>query len=399
MADAVIIHTSELCLKGDNRHLFEKLLAGNIEAGLADLGDLKVSRQQGSFVLTGDGGIDEAPDGPLAGRLSRIFGLAHFSFAVRCAKDLGAIGAAAAGLAAKSGLSTFKIESRRSDKSFPLTSPEISRQVGGEVLQAVPGIKVDVHDPELTILVEVGPDRAYVSGNRLPGPGGLPSGVSGKVAALLSGGIDSPVAAWKLMRRGCRAVLVHFHSYPYVGPESMDKVKRLAAVLAGWQGGAELHLAPFADIQREIAAKTADPLRVVLYRRMMVRIAEALARRENCLGLVTGDSVGQVASQTLENLAAVTAAAGLPVYRPLIGDDKEEITALAKRIGTYGISIEPHDDCCSVFLPDRPATKTTIARVESEERKFDVAGLVAAALERTEKLAVRPAGAVETAAQ
>ncbi len=398
MADAVIIHTAELCLKGDNRHLFEKALASNIEIKLVSLGAYKVERQQGSFVLTAGAAIDESPSGPVAERLSRTFGVAHFAFASRCAKDLEAVSAAAAGIAARSGAATFKIESRRSDKAFPLTSPEISRQVGGAVLQTVPRIRVDVHDPELTVSVEIGAREAFVSGSRQAGPGGLPTGVSGRVAALLSGGIDSPAAAWKLMRRGCRVVMVHFHSYPYVGRESVEKVKRLAGILAGWQGETELHLVPLADIQREIAAKTADSLRVVLYRRMMVRLAEAVGRRENCLGLVTGDSVGQVASQTLENLAAVTAAAGLPVYRPLIGDDKEEISGLARRIGTYAVSIEPHGDCCSVFLPDRPATKTTIARVEAEERKFDVNGLAAAALEHVEKLTIRPDGSVENAA-
>jgi thiamine biosynthesis protein ThiI len=277
----------------------------------------------------------------------------------------------------------------RSDKSFPIDSQEIAREVGARILSSVPGLSVDVHGPRTRVMIEVGKGCAYVSADREEGAGGLPAGVAGKVVALLSGGIDSPVAAWKLMRRGCRPVFVHFHSYPYVSRESIDKVARLAAKLDAYAGGSTLLLVPIGDAQREITAKADESCRVLLYRRLMFRIAERIARRQGAHALVTGDSVGQVASQTLENIAAVSAAVAIPVFRPLVGDDKEDIVRVARRIGTYPISIEPHDDCCSLFVPQHPATRSDAARLDAEEGKYDAAALVEDALARAETVAVR----------
>jgi len=283
---------------------------------------------------------------------------------------------------------SFKVESRRGDKSFPVKSPEISRAVGASVLKLLPDRRVDVHAPGLTLEVEVHRDEAYAGAERVAGWGGLPVGTAGKVVSLLSGGIDSPVATWKTMRRGCQAVFVHFHSYPYVGRQSIDKVERLTRILGDYQGPTTLYLVPLADAQRLITDRCDPSLRIILYRRLMIRVAELAARAEKALGIVTGDSIGQVASQTLENLAVVSAAATLPVYRPLIGDNKEDISDWAKKIGTYAISIEPHDDCCSLFQPPRPATRATLAAVAKAESAYDPAGSAAAAWAKTEKIAV-----------
>jgi thiamine biosynthesis protein ThiI len=395
MADTVVIHPGELFLKGANRPFFERQLIENACRRLGGLPFFYPERQTGSFLLRFKSPLTAEDEAAVRGRLKTVFGIAGFAFADSCPKELPEITRlAVARMADTPPGTTFKVESRRSDKSFPLTSLEISREVGATILKSVPGLKVDVSDPRRRVLIQINERDAFVSAGFEPGAGGLPVGTSGKVAALLSGGIDSPVAAWKLMRRGCPVVLIHFHSYPYVGRASLDKVKRLAAILAGWQGDSTLYFVPFGDIQREIATKAREDYRVVLYRRSMLRLAEALARCEGALGLVTGDSVGQVASQTVENLAAVSAAAGMPIYRPLIGDDKQEISDLARRIGTYDISIEPHDDCCSLFVPPHPATKATASQAEREEASLSLDDLMKTALEKTERITVQTKEAV-----
>lgn len=378
MFDAVLIHTNELVLKGNNRRRFEQCLVDRLAARFKGVAALRLARRDGAVLMfeaaapLADGQIEAI--GAVA---RRTFGVAAFLFARRCARDLAAIAATADDLmAGRTG--TFKVDTARRDKAYPLPSMQMNCEVGDYLLERRPGLKVDVHAPQTVVRIEVDYDHAYVAVGREAGPGGLPTGTAGKVTALLSGGIDSPVAAWKLMRRGCEVVMVHCHSYPYVGRESVVKAERLAEVLAGWQGTTRLWLAPLAEAQREIAAKCSDGYRVILYRRLMVRVAEALTIKEGSLGLVTGDAVGQVASQTLDNLAAVTPAATLPIYRPLIGDDKDEIVAVARRLGTYAISIERHDDCCSLFMPRHPITGGRLAEVEAEEARLDIPALVAA---------------------
>jgi thiamine biosynthesis protein ThiI len=384
--DTIVIHTSEICLKGANRGMFEQKLIADIARRLRPVGSFKVHKRQGSVIAKHDGRLTDAQVATATETLSRTFGIASFLFAARAPKTMDDIKAVAAELLAEHAPTTFKVFTRRSDKTFPKDSQETSVEVGGHLFETVPGVTVDVRDPKTEVQIEISHEEALVGAGRQRGPGGLPTGVSGRVVCLLSGGIDSPVAAWKAMRRGCTAIFVHFHSYPYVGRESVEKVRRLAAILNGWQDGGTAYYVPFGDVQREIVAKADPSMRVILYRRAMMRIAEEIAAKEKALGIVTGDCIGQVASQTLENLATVTAAATLPVYRPLIGEDKDDVVTMARRVGTFATSIEPHDDCCSVFMPPRPATRSTVSRAETEEAKCDLAPLVTRAVVDAERV-------------
>ncbi len=398
MVDTIILRTNEICLKGSNRGMFERHLLNDLRVRLAPIGTFKVRADQGSVFAFHEGALSEAQIAAAAEAVRTTFGVATILFAARVAKDIEAMGAAAEALIAKRGKTTFKVFASRSDKTFPTQSMEIVRIVGARLLANVPDITVDVRTPKTDVVIEVAKEFAYVAVGSEAGAGGLPGGVAGKVVAMLSGGIDSPVAAWKLMRRGCVPVLVHFHSYPYVGAESIDKVKRLAAKLDRFFPGLTLHLVPIGDAQREITVKSDETMRVLLYRRLMFRIAEKIAAREGAYAVVTGDSVGQVASQTIENISAVSAVTTIPTYRPLIGDDKEDIVRVAKRIDTYKTSIEPHDDCCTLFVPRRPATRATIAELDTEEAKYEVHALVDAALAATETVAVTSTPARATVA-
>ena len=312
-------------------------------------------------------------------RVSRVFGVGNYAAAGRTSVDLDQIGREIlAGLGGQQPAS-FRIAARRADKRFPFTSVDVERRIGAMV-QAATGWKVDLTKPELVIHVEIVGDEALYSFGREKGAGGLPTGVSGRVACLLSGGIDSPVAAWRMMRRGCRAYFVHFHSYPVLSRASQEKAEELARLLTEWQLHSRLYLVPFADIQQK-ALMTVDPaLRVVVYRRLMVRIAETIARRVRAQALVTGEVAGQVASQTLENMSVIDAAATMPILRPLIGMDKEEIVDAAKTLGSYPISIIPDQDCCTLFTPKHPATRTSIDQIERAERALDAGGLIEAAI-------------------
>jgi thiamine biosynthesis protein ThiI len=277
---------------------------------------------------------------------------------------------------------TFRITARRAFKTFPLTSVELNRALGAHVLARRPDVRVDLHHADVEVHVEVLPAEAFIYCDRRAGAGGLPVGSSGTVAALLSGGIDSPVAAWRMMKRGCRVVFVHFHSVPYLPDTSQRKARELVERLTPWQYFSRLYLVPFGDIQRDVVLAVPPHARVTIYRRLMVRIAERLARSAGAAALVTGDSLGQVASQTLENLASIEAAADLPVLRPLIGMDKLEITAQAQALGTFEISIEPDADCCTLFVPRHPGTRITRDEATAIERRLDVEALVAAGIER-----------------
>jgi thiamine biosynthesis protein ThiI len=270
---------------------------------------------------------------------------------------------------------SFRIQTKRGDKTFPLTSPEINAAVGAAVKDKA-GSRVDLDAPDLTISIEILPQAAFFGFGKIPGAGGLPVGVSGRLVCLISGGIDSPVAACRMMRRGCRLSFVHFHSSPYLDKTSQEKVKELVKLLTRYQFSSRLYLVPFGEIQRQIVATVARPLRVVLYRRMMIRIAEAIASQEKGKGLVTGESLGQVASQTLENLAVIENTASLPILRPLVGMDKQEIIDQARKIGTFEISTIPDQDCCQLFVPRHPATKARLSDVEQAESHLDLPVLV-----------------------
>lgn len=382
----VIVHYHELALKGRNRAYFDKALVRNLRHTLQDLGVPGIHSLPGRIRIS----LAEETDwAEVRTRLSRVFGVAHFALAHEVRIDLDvnltvsrlktAIAERIRGLS----FDTFRVSTKRADKRFPMTSIELDREIGAHLCE-VTGKRVSLRHPDLTVSLEMLSGQAYFSLRKEPGAGGLPVGVSGRVACLLSGGIDSPVAAYRMMRRGCRAVFVHFHGQPYVGRSSEEKVRDLMALLTPYQLTSRLYLVRFGEIQRRIVLGAPTPLRVVLYRRMMIRIAEELARREGCWGLVTGDSLGQVASQTPENLAVVEEAAHLPVLRPLIGMDKLEITDQAQRIGTFEVSIEPDQDCCRLFVPPHPTTRADVDQIRKVERGLDIADLVKEAIATVE---------------
>jgi thiamine biosynthesis protein ThiI len=374
---SVVVHYQEIALKGNNRPWFIARLARNLRSATANLGVREVRVLMGRIELV----LDERADWPaVRERVSRVFGVANFARAGRAALDVDAI--ARAVLADLEGIpapKTFRVSARRADKRFPLTSPQIEREVGGRIKEAR-GWRVSLDDPAFTVHVEALTDEAFYYFGKEAAAGGMPVGVSGRVACLLSGGIDSPVAAWRLMRRGCRVLLVHFHSYPILSRASQEKVREIARLLAQFQFHSRLLLVPFGEIQQQVTLSVAPPLRVVIYRRLMMRIAERIARDHRAQALVTGEVVGQVASQTLENLASIDRVVEMPVLRPLVGMDKDEITAEAQRLGTYPISIIPDQDCCTLFTPRHPATKARRADIERAEATLPIDEIVARAV-------------------
>lgn len=354
-------------------------LADNLLAAVADLGEARV-RPLGSRLSLE---LPHAADWDVVrGRLDRVFGVANFSRSHEAPPDVDALAEAATAALREERFASFRVTTTRGHKQFPLRSAEIDRRLGAAVVAAT-GARVDLTHPELTLFVEVLKDRILYAFEKRPGPGGFPVGSSGRVLALLSGGIDSPVAAWRLMKRGCRVVLAHFHAFPLLDRTTIDKTRALAEVLTRWQLRSQLLQVPFAPVQQAVVASAPAPLRVVLYRRFMVRIAEALAARHRAKALVTGESLGQVASQTLDNMAVIDEAARGPVLRPLVGMDKEEITAEARRIGTFETSTLPDQDCCQLYVPRSPATAATLEEVRQAEAALDVASLVAAAVAAT----------------
>jgi thiamine biosynthesis protein ThiI len=373
---SVVVHYQEIALKGNNRPYFIARLVRNLREATSDLGVREVRALMGRIEVELESDSDWAT---VKGRLERVFGIANFAQAGRAPLDVDAIAAAILADLGPRDVRTFRVSARRADKRFPLTSPQLEREVGGRIKEAR-GWTVNLGDPEFTIHVEALTSEAFYYFGKAQGPGGLPVGVSGRVACLLSGGIDSPVAAWRLMRRGCRVLLVHFHSYPILSRASQEKARELARLLTEFQFHSRLFLVPFGEIQQQVTLSVPPPLRVVIYRRLMMRIAETIARRHRAQALVTGEVVGQVASQTLENLAAINRVVTMPVLRPLIGTDKEEITAEAQRLGTYPVSIIPDQDCCTLFTPRHPATKARLADVERAEATLAIDEIVARAV-------------------
>ena len=380
-----IVHYHELALKGRNRDYFEQQLIHNIRCALKDLGLKRVENLRSRIRIPVP---THSNMEVIQTRLARVCGIANFSLAhavpIELTKpNLNELGTAIVEDLKPRSFSTFRITAKRADKRLTLTSMDVERTIGAAVCQGT-GKKVRLRDPDLTIYIELLSKDAYYSFEKIPGPGGMPVGVSGRVACLLSGGIDSPVAAFRMIKRGCRALFVHFSGRPLVSRASEEKVRDLVQTLTAYQYDARLYVVPFGEIQREIVLNTPSPFRVVLYRRMMLRIAQELAGKEDCWALVTGDSLGQVASQTPENLSVVEEAASLPVLRPLIGMDKLEIMDEARRLGTYDTSIEPDQDCCTLFTPPHPSTKTQLDALRKVERALDIPHLVAQGLAKAE---------------
>jgi thiamine biosynthesis protein ThiI len=379
--DSVLIRYHEIALKKGNRPYFTELLKRNLVTAVKDLGVKEIRSLPARLLLTFKNDIDQTT---VVGRIQSVFGVANFSPVERTPRDLEVIQARILDSLSGISFSSFRIETQRGDKTFPLTSPEINRRLGAPVKERS-GARVDLETPEVTVTVEILPRDAFFGFRRIPGAGGLPVGASGRVVCLLSGGIDSPVAAYRMMQRGCRLIFVHFHSAPYLDTTSQEKVRTLVSTLTRHQYLSRLYLVPFGEIQRQIVTVVARPLRVVLYRRMMLRIAEALARTAKAKALVTGESLGQVASQTLDNMAVIQQASTLPILRPLVGMDKQEIIDQARRIGTFDTSSIPDQDCCQLFVPKHPATQACFADVEADESKFDVNELVQYGFENATK--------------
>jgi thiamine biosynthesis protein ThiI len=371
---SVVVHYQEIALKGKNRPWFLDRLVRNLRRALSDLDVRAVRKLMGRIeVVLGPSASREE----VGGRIRHTFGVANFSYAGRTPLDLDALGAAIVddlrGPSRK-----FRVSARRADKRFPLTSPQVERDLGARIKTTLEW-NVDLEHPEVVVHVELLQDEAFYHFGKERGPGGLPTGTAGRVACLLSGGIDSPVAAHRMMKRGCTVTFVHFHSYPILSRASQEKARELVRRLVTWQQRARLYSVAFGDVQQQVVLSVPGPMRVIVYRRLMFRIAEVIARSRGAQALVTGEVVGQVASQTLENLAVIGAVTGLPVFRPLIGMDKEEIMAEAMRIGTYPISIIPDQDCCTLFTPRNPLTRARLEQIEAAEQALAVDDLVGAA--------------------
>jgi thiamine biosynthesis protein ThiI len=394
-AHVLVLRWGEIFLKGRNRPFFEGRLVDNIRRAVKDVPDAKVKKLHGRVIVT----CDDATVRRAIDRVTRVFGLQSISPAVSLPRtrsheaDLQAIGDEAVALARGAartmggGKPTFKIETRRTDKAFPLTSIEISREVGARVVGEL-DLPVDVHAPQLEIGVELGLERSFVFSQTIPGPGGLPVGVTGRVNLLLSGGIDSPVAGWLAMKRGCAVSATYLHSFPYTGDRTKEKVIDLARLLVPWHGPINLHVVGFTEAQKQLRDAGRADLAVVLYRRMMMRVACRIAAAEKALAVVTGENLAQVASQTLENLGVIEEASTLPVLRPLLTYDKLETIALAQRIGTFETSIQPYEDCCQLFVPSNPVTRARLQDAIDAEAGLDVTAIADDLANRAERIVV-----------
>lgn len=384
-----LLKMGEIVLKGLNRKSFEQRLMGNLQRRLHPFGKFRAySRQSTIYVEPLDALCDL--DGAWEG-LKQVFGISGLSRARACEKDKDAFFRAACDYldeqlrAAKS----FKVESKRSDKSFPLTSIQLSQYVGGLLAEAYPHLTVDVHHPELTVYLEVRDFAGYVHANPEPGAGGLPVGSGGRAVALLSGGLDSPVACYMMAKRGLALELVHFFSYPYTSQEAKEKVLELARLISPYCGRLTVNIVPFTKIQEDLRRNCPEPYFTLAMRRYMMRISEMIARRVGANALVTGESLGQVASQTMDAMAVTGAVCSLPVFRPVIGMDKEEIVRIARKIGTFDTSILPYEDCCTVFTPKHPKTHPTAADLEEIETHYDYNSLCQEAFEGIERVQIR----------
>lgn len=385
MREVLLLKCGELVLKGLNRSRFESRLLHILRARLAPLGDYRLSISQSTIYVEPQ---EDAPVGEALEACRRVFGIVSLCRAAACPKEMGAICDTAARYLKDEleNVRTFKVEARRADKRFPLTSPQIGAEVGARLLEEHPHLRVRMDGAERVVKVEIREQSAYISGERLPGAGGMPTGTNGRAMLLLSGGIDSPVAGHMMARRGLELGAVHFYSYPYTSEEARDKVIELARILSGWTGKLTVSVVPFTHIQQEIRQKCSEDYFTLVMRRFMMRLAERVARHQGCKALITGESLGQVASQTIESLNATGSVCHMPVFRPLIGMDKEEIVVRARQIGTFETSILPYEDCCTVFTPRHPQTKPRLENVEQQEESLDIEGLVDEAFAGIERI-------------
>jgi tRNA uracil 4-sulfurtransferase len=381
MKPVIVIHHQEIVLKGNNRSYFERQLLKNVKTVLLDIKTkFTVSGGYGRFVIELESN-DELK--LITERLSKVFGLANICSGVKVEQNIGVFCTTSEKLLAGLSLNSIRVHTHRPDKNFSVKSMEVNAQVGAYLCDKFK-VRANLTKPDETIFIEIVDGVAYVYRSKINGAGGLPVGVSGNVVALISAGFDSPVAAWQLMKRGAKVMFVHFHSLPYTSQHSVEQVKQLVGILTQYQFQSKLYLVPFADLQNQIVVNAPQSLRVILYRRMMVRIAEEIAFREKAEALVSGEAVGQVASQTLRNIRVINDVAKLPILRPLSGTDKEETMAIARNIGTYDISKEPYDDCCSFLAPRKPETWANLQQVFDSESKLEVENLVKEALDKIE---------------
>jgi len=379
--DVILIRYGELALKGKNRDTFEEALARSVKKILRPFFKAKVHRKYGRMYVE----LNGEDSREVMERLRRIFGITSFSPTIRVEPTEEAIKEGALqlmkGMVTKP--ATFRVDTRRADKSFPVSSMEMTRKIGGYLLHHLPDVKVDLHNPDIQVAVEIRTEGTFISCETIPGAGGLPVGSAGKVLLLLSGGIDSPVAGWMMLKRGVTLEAIHFHSYPFTSERSLEKVRDLAQKLTRWGGSINLHVVPFTSIQTAIREHCPEDYTITIMRRFMMRIAEKIARRSKALALSTGESLGQVASQTLESMNTINHVIDIPVLRPLIAMDKTEITDIARRIDTFDLSILPYEDCCTIFTPKSPVTRPKVELAEKFEQKLDVEALVQDAVERT----------------
>jgi thiamine biosynthesis protein ThiI len=388
MREVILLKYGEIILKGLNRHIFEDLLFKNIRRSLYKCGSFSLTQAQSTISITplNEGfDMDEA-----LSRLQRVFGIVSISRACVVGKDMAEINPAAVSYlsGALGGIHTFKVTAKRSDKRFPLTSPQIAAETGAILLDAFPQLKVDVHNPEITVFVEIRDFGAYVHAGSLPGAGGLPAGSGGRAALLISGGIDSPVAGYMMAKRGVGLTAVHFASPPYTSERALNKVYELLKQVSVYSGRIICYVVPFTALQEAIRNNCPEEYSTVIMRRFMMKAAGRIAAASGCSALITGESIGQVASQTMDALICTEAASAMPVFRPLIGMDKEEIVKVARKIGTFETSIQPYEDCCTVFTPRHPNTKPRLENVEAAEMGFNFEALLEDAVAGAEKTAI-----------
>lgn len=386
MNKVLLLKYGEIILKGLNRPLFEDALVRNLKR-CAGNENIKIWKAQATvYVEPKDDSVDM--DG-LAVKLSKVFGIVSVAVAQTVPKELDKMGALAARMIKSEPGKTFKVEAKRADKRFPYKSPEICMEVGGAILDENPHLTVDVHNPDILVMVEVRDFAAYIYTSKIPGVGGMPVGTNGRATLLLSGGIDSPVAGYMVAKRGVELDAVHFYSYPYTSERAKQKVLDLAQLLAGYCGRINVHIVPFTEIQLAINEKCPKEQMTIIMRRIMMYIANAVAKKNGSLALVTGESIGQVASQTIQALSVTDDASELPVFRPVIGMDKDEIITIARKIGTFETSILPYEDCCTVFTPRHPNTKPVLEKIKKSEGLLDLQPMLSRAIEGVETVVVR----------
>ncbi|MGN0457743.1 MAG: tRNA uracil 4-sulfurtransferase ThiI [Eubacterium sp.] len=389
MREIILIKNGELVLKGLNRNTFEDVLIKNMKKALREIGEFKFTKSQSTIMaepLDENTDLDDAVDA-----LKKVFGIAALSRAAVTEKDIHAIKATALDYLSEAleEARTFKVEAKRSDKKFPLKSPEICRELGGFLLSKFHHLKVDVHNPDVTVTVEVRDTYAFVRGNNIKGAGGMPVSTSGRAAVLISGGIDSPVAAYMMAKRGIELISVHFASPPYTTELAEQKVMDLLHRVAAYSGPITTYVVPFTELQEQIRDKCPEEYFTLIMRRYMMRIAEILAKRQNCSALITGESVGQVASQTIYALGCTDAVTTIPVFRPCIGMDKEEIIKISRKIDTFETSIQPYEDCCTVFTPKHPKTRPHTDEIEKAEQELDSEALIERAVNNVRKTVIK----------